>query len=237
MDSPVTTVEALFPKLTHLLKAYHERHPEYRGAVPTLGDLQSVRCSKAECYQPRKNYMDPMPCAWCEEHMPKKEDISVFKEPMPTLVGSKQLRREKASVPPLPKKPVKRRLTYEEKDVRHDVSRVFFESVHARYQQEHRWLRPLYPLSNQTINNNLSAIEVHLQQLREDQDKNEESLRYQAAYTEALNNKVYTYKEDMEEKLQSVVESINRIDDSLDTIQANVTDLCKIVNDFLNKQK
>lgn len=237
------TVEQLFPKLAPLLKAYAAKYPEDNGfGIPSLDVLQSVRCSKADCMKPKKNYMDPLPCAWCEEHMPSVVDLtttpppkkpaaaSEFKEPLPTLVGSKELHDERAQHPSIrPKKnPVKRRLTYED-DYGHDMNTVFFRTVHARYQKDLRWLRTAPP-DNHTISNNLKAIEVHLQQLKDQFDTTEDNVLHKVAV-------IGERQDALEENMKQMVDSINRIDESIDDIQANITDICKLVNDFLEKQK
>lgn len=242
------TVDLLFSELSPLLKAYAAKYPErcQGTGLPSLAQLQLVRCSKPECKKPRKDYMDPLPCAWCEEHMPAVVDLTetppppakqeeaipppMFKTPMPTLVGSKAL-RDKASYPSLrPKKPVKRRLTYEEEKEDYyrveDPNKAFYKAVHVRYQKDHRWLRRVPP-DIQTISNNLTTIEVHLQQLRDQSESSEEHVLNKIA---ALGERQF----ELQESLHQVVESINRIDDSIDAMQDNIRDLCKIVDELMN---
>lgn len=256
-------MDLLFPELAPLLKAYATKYPErLQGTVyPTLDELQSVRCATKGCNQPKKDYMDAMPCAYCEAHMPpnpfckvcdtigcqepshKEATItpkqpasaslpqSVFKTPLPTLVGSKEMRekRKKESKEEAPPpKPVKRRLTFEEEDI-DSINIEFFERVHARYDRDPTWLRRPRPKLN-TITNNLRAVEVHLQQVKEQQDNTEQHVLNKIA---VLGERQF----DLEEGLTQVVESINRIDDSVDKIQENITDLCKLVDELINKQK
>lgn len=253
------TVEQLFPKLHPLLKAFAAKYPEYTngGGVPSLGELQVIRCSKADCMKPKKDYMHSHPCAWCEEHMPAVVDVctppaAAPTSPPPSIPSEPKKKAKKASLAdvrvlskkkkkaaprhPSPPRhhaaPVKRRLTYDEEYV-HDVNSTFFRTVHTRYQKDHRWLRTSAP-DNLTISNNLKSIEVHLQQLKDQQDSTEENLLHKIAL---IGEREEERSFEMKEHINSIVDSVNRIDDTIDEIQQQITDVCKLVNDLLEKTK
>lgn len=154
----------------------------------------------------------------CQEPWHKSATIipsSTFKTPMPTLVGSKERREKAATVPPHtpppPERPVKRRLNFEEEDKGSYGNIEIFERVHSRYATDKMWLRRPRPNLN-TITNNLRAVEVHLQQLREQQEASEEHVLNKIA-------RLGESQQELGEKVNSTSDTFNRIDDSVEKLE------------------
>lgn len=161
----------------------------------------------------------------CQEPWHKSATIpsSAFKTPMPTLVGSKE-RREKAAnaiahTPPHPERPVKRRLNFEEEDKGSYGNIEIFERVHSRYATDKMWLRRPRPNLN-TITNNLRAVEVHLQQLREQQEASEEHVLNKIA-------RLGESQQELGEKVKSALGGISCLDTSVDTLEEEMARLSK----------
>lgn len=262
----VTSQPLTMALLAPLLKAYWAKYPSQSGGIPPLEALQCVRCEKEDCFNPKKDdaawcvehtptyppevipigdeqdyeYCEPRSkCIYpsaqrCAGHLKKAAAARILKEEDDYIPVKKPTRRrleyDEEMPPPPPRKHTRYANAKEPKPTLvHDINSVFFNQVHTRYEGDSRWLRRPAP-DSQVITNNLRTVEVHLQCLAEQQDHLEQDLR----------NKIAVLGErqsELNKKCEQFVESLNRVDETIDGIQAQVTDVLKLVKEFMDKQK